>query len=175
MPWARKNCSSRIRESGRMMPPKQRYRKFTSLFIWIRSRRSELLGQRSESGKRAIFEICFGEWKGFGAEVRITKSEISARIWIAFPCTAEGCFFQSRHFWNEKERLLCKIHSSRCTETLERAAAAASAAAFANAGRVGTCRIGKGAKENGRQVPPAGVYNVFFGTRKFNSSSFFWQ
>ena len=31
------------------------------------------------------------------------------------------------------------------------------------------------AKENGRQVPPAGVSNVFFGTRKFNSSSFFWR
>ena len=116
MPWARKNCSSRIRESGRMMPPKQRYRKFTSLFIWIRSRRSELLEQRSESGKRAIFEICFGEWKGFGAEVRITKSEISARIWIAFPCTAEGCFFQSRHFWNEKERG-CRTVDKKSTGT----------------------------------------------------------
>lgn len=27
------NCSRRIRESGRMMPPEQRYGKFTSLFI----------------------------------------------------------------------------------------------------------------------------------------------
>ena len=36
-------------------------------------------------------------------------------------------------------------------------------------------RVGKGAKENGRQVPPAGVSNVFFVTRKISSSSFFWQ
>ena len=36
-------------------------------------------------------------------------------------------------------------------------------------------KIFAAAKENGRQVPPAGVSNVFFGTRKFNSSSFFWR
>lgn len=55
----------------------------------------------------------------------------------------------------------------------ERTAAAAPAAGPEHAGRVGTCRAA--AKENGRQVPPAGVSNVFFGTRKFNSSSFFWR
>ena len=38
-------------------------------------------------------------------------------------------------------------------------------------GESGMCRAA--AKENGRQVPPAGVSNVFFGTRKFSSSSFF--